>query len=284
MALNNFIPTVWSARLLANLHKALVYGQAGVVNRDFEGEIANVGDSVRINAIGPVSVGSYTKNTDMSAPETLTDAQTSLLIDQSKYFNFQVDDVDRVQQKPKVMDEAMREAAYALADTLDGTIAGLHGDAASGNLVGSTGVPKTISLATDAYEYLVDLGVALDQSNVPSQQRWVAVPPWFHGLLLKDDRFVGVGSLRSDQILANGQIGEAAGFRVLKSNNVKYSGSDFKVMAGYPGAITLAEQISKVEAYRPQLRFADAVKGLHLYGVKVVRPSGLAVLTITRPS
>ena len=75
----------------------------------------------------------------------------------------------------------------------------------------------------------------------------------------------------------------AAGNGLLKSNNVKYSGSDFKVMAGYPGAITLAEQISKVEAYRPQLRFADAVKGLHLYGVKVVRPSGLAVLTITRP-
>ena len=83
MALNNFIPTVWSARLLANLHKALVYGQTGVVNRDFEGDIANVGDSVRINAIGPVSVGSYTRNTDMSAPETLTDAQTSLLIDRA---------------------------------------------------------------------------------------------------------------------------------------------------------------------------------------------------------
>lgn len=284
MALNNFIPTVWSARLLANLHKALVYGQTGVVNRDYEGEIQDVGDSVRINAIGPVAVGNYTKNTNMGGPETLNDAQTSLLIDQSKYFNFQVDDVDRVQQKPKVMDEAMREAAYALADVLDGAIAGLHGDASADNLVGSTGTPKTISLATDAYEYLVDLGVALDQSNVPSQSRWVVVPPWFHGLLLKDDRFVGVGSLRSDQVLANGQIGEAAGFRVLKSNNVKYSTADFKIMAGYPGAITLAEQIRKVEAYRPELRFADAVKGLHLYGVKVVRPSGLAVLTITRPS
>lgn len=284
MALDNFIPIVWSARLLANLHKNLVYGQAGVVNRDYEGEISDVGDSVRINAIGPVTVGTYTKNTDMGAAETLTDAQTSLLVDQAKYFNFQIDDIDRAQQKPKVMDGAMREAAYALADTLDQYIAALYSDASASNLYGTTSVPKTIAAATDAYEYLVELGVLLDQSNVPSQGRWCVVPPWYHGLLLKDDRFVGTGSAQAQSALANGMIGEAAGFSILKSNNVKYTGAaDYKIMAGTSAAITLAEQISKVEAYRPQLRFADAVKGLHLYGAKVVRPAALAVLTCTKP-
>lgn len=284
MALDNFIPNVWSARLLANLHKNLVFGQAGVVNRDYEGEINDVGDSVRINAIGPVTVGSYTKNTDMSAAETLTDAQTSLLVDQAKYFNFQIDDVDRAQQKPKVMDAAMREAAYALADTLDQYIAALYSDASASNLYGTTSVPKTITAATDAYEYLVELSVLLDQSNVPSQGRWCVVPPWYHGKLLKDDRFVGTGSAQAQAALANGMIGEAAGFTILKSNNVKYvSTADYKIMAGSAAAITLAEQISKVEAYRPQLRFADAVKGLHLYGAKVVRPEALAVLTCTKP-
>lgn len=282
MALDNFIPAVWSARLLANLHKSLVYGQTGVVNREYEGEINAFGDSVRINAIGPVTVGTYTKNTDISAPETLSDAQTTLLIDQSKYFNFQIDDVDRAQQNPKVMDEAMREAAYALGDTADQTIAALNSEA--GNLLGSTGTPKTISASTDAYEYLVDLGTLLDESNVPSQGRWAVVPAWYHGLLLKDDRFVGVATQSAEQALRNGMIGEAAGFTILKSNNAPVSGSDYKVMAGYPGAIAYADQIRNVEGYRPQLRFADAVKGLHLYGVKVVRPSGLAVLTITRPA
>lgn len=284
MALDNFIPAVWSARLLANLYKSLVYGQVGVVNREYEGEISDVGDSVRINAIGPVAIGTYTKNTNISAPETLTDAQTALIIDQSRYFNFQVDDVDRVQQKPKVMNDAMREAAYALGDAADQVIAGLHSEASTSNLLGSTVSPKTISAATDAYEYLVDLGVLLDQSNVPSQGRWAVVPPWYHGLLLKDDRFVGVATASAEQALRNGQIGEAAGFAVMKSNNVPVSSTDYKVMAGYVGAISFAEQISKVEAYRPELRFADAVKGLHLYGAKVVRPAGLAVLTITRPS
>jgi N4-gp56 family major capsid protein len=283
MSLDNFIPTVWSARLLENLHKALVFAQAGIVNRDYEGEIKDVGDTVKINAIGPVTVGNYTKNTNIGDPETLTDAQSSLLIDQSKYFNFQVDDIDKAQQKPKVMDGAMREASYALADTLDGYVAGLHTDAATANLLGTTAVPKTIAAAADVYDYLVDLGVLLDQSNIPSGGRWCIVPPWLHGYLLKDDRFVKSGTPSGDQVLRNGEVGEAAGFRILKSNNVKYTGADYKVMAGSSLAITVAEQINKVEAYRPEKRFADAVKGLHLYGAKVVRPSGLAVLTITKP-
>ena len=120
MAIENFIPTLWSARILQNLHKSLVFGQAGVINRDYEGEIRNVGDSVKINAIGSITVGSYTKNSDINDPEDITGAGTTLLIDQANYFNFPVDDIDRVQARPDVMSEAMREAGYARKDELDG--------------------------------------------------------------------------------------------------------------------------------------------------------------------
>lgn len=288
MALTNFIPEIWSARLLQNLHKALVYGQPGIVNREYEGEIRDAGDTVRINAIGPVTVGTYTRNSDLGAPETLTDAQAVLTIDQANTFHFQVDDLDKVQQKPQVMDEAMREAAYALANTLDTYIAGLYTQAASANLIGTTASPKTDVLSggtNKSYDYLVDLSVLLDVANVPAQGRWVVVPPWFHGVLLKDSRFVSTGSAQAESRLANAVIGSAAGFTVIKSNNVpNTSATKYRIIAGHNMAWTMAMQLAKIEAYRPQLRFADAIKGLQLYGAKVVRPQALAVLCANVPS
>jgi N4-gp56 family major capsid protein len=289
MAINNFIPTVWSARLLQNLQKTLVYGQAAVINRDYEGEIRAYGDTVKINNIGRISVGDYTKNQDMNDPETLTDETRTLVIDQAKYFNFQVDDVDRIQQHPKLMDEAMREAAYALRNAADQFIASHYVDAEQ--TIGSDTSPVEPT-KTDAYEYLVDLSVKLDEADVPEQGRFVIVPPWFEGLMLKDDRFVKAGNLPSEDRLVNGVIGRAAGFLVLKSNNVPKVNADagqgvqenYKIIAGHPMAWSFAEQVNQVEAYRPEKRFADAVKGLHLYGAKVVRGEALAVLSAKRPA
>lgn len=282
MALNNFIPEVWAARLEVNLRKAQVFAQPGIVNRNYEGDIRNAGDVVRINSIGAVTISDYTKNSNLSAPQTLTDAQTTLIIDQAKSFNFQIDDVDAAQQTPKVMDEAMREAAYALSDTADQLIAGRYVDVPSDNSYGTEASPKTGFVASNVYEYLVELAVILDQNNVPRMDRWVIVPPFVHGYLLKDDRFVGAGAPQGT--LLNGQVGQAAGFTVLVSNNVQYTTSTtcYKVLAGTPMAITFAEQVRKVEGYRPELRFADAVKGLHLYGAKVVRPEALAMLVINK--
>lgn len=274
MAINNFIPTVWAGSILRNLNKALVYGQIGVVNRDYEGEIRDKGDSVKINSLGPVTVFDYVKNTNMGDPETLTDAQQTLSITQSKAFNFQVDDVDKAQQTPKVMNAASENAAYALADVTDQYIANLYTGVAAGNTIGTDGAPVTPTAAT-AYELLVDLAVKLTTANVPRQNRWVVVPPWYEGYMLKDNRFV-----KYDEPLLNGAIARAAGFDILVSNNVPNTGGvKYKIIGGYPGAISLADQINKTEAYSPEKRFADAVKGLHLFGGKLVRPTGIAVLT-----
>lgn len=283
MTLNNFIPQIWSARLLQNLNEAHVF--ANLVNRDYEGDIKGVGDTVKINAIGRVTVGPYTKNTNVAAAETLTDAQTTLVIDKANYFNFQIDDIDKVQQKPKVMDEAMREAAYGLSRAVDTELAKIHTSTPNGNKVGGDGqtakLGGVLTAGSALYDYLVDLKVILDENNCPDDgRRWVVVPAWAHGYLLKDSRFVNATEM-GNQIRMNGLIGKAAGLNVYLSNNVTDDGQSaktYRIIASHPAAVSYAEQISGVEAYRPELRFADAVKGLHVWGYKVVRPALVATL------
>jgi hypothetical protein len=284
--IDNFIPTIWSAQLLVSLKTALVYAQPSVINTDYEGEISVYGDTVKINGIGDVTVGDYVKNTNMADAEALTDNSRSLVINQSKYFNFQIDDIDTAQQNPKVMATAMTNASYALAKLADQFVASMYTDVAVGNLLGTTGAPIVFTAVTDAYESLVDLGILLDENDVPTMGRFVVVPSWFHGLLLKDDRFIEAGDPSSEATRINGLVGDAGGFMILKSNQVPYTTSttEFRIIAGYNGAWNYAEQINDVEAYRPEKRFADAVKGLHLYGGKVTRPNALAVLTVNRPS
>ncbi len=282
MSLNNFIPEVWAARLLHNLHKTQVYGQPAVMNHDYEGDIRGCGDTVRIHAIGPITVSEYAQNADIAGPQTLADAETTLVINRARYINFQIDDVDRAQQTPKVMDAAMREAAYALADEADAYLAGLHAQIDTGNYIGSEASPQ-VPTADTLYEMLVDLSVKLDEANAPRSDRFCVMPPWCYGLLLKDDRFVKAGTAASDRVLRNGEVGQAAGMTIYVSNNVaNTSGAKYKIIAGVPQAWTFAQQIREVEAYRHPFRFADAVKALHLYGAKVTRPSALACLVASK--
>ena len=278
-----FIPTVWAARLLTALERSLVYGQANVCNRLFEGEIRAAGNTVKIASVSDVTVNDYVKDTDIDAPETLTDETQTMSIDQQKYFNFYVDSIDRAQQNVNVLDEAMRRSAWKLRNLADGYLASLMAAAVpAGNMIGDNTTPEVPTKA-DAYEFLVDLGVKLDEADTPIDGRFCIVPAWFHGLLLKDDRFIKAGTLRSDRALANGAVGEAAGFSILKSNNVPNSGgAKYKILAGHASATSYAEQILDLHTYKPEKRFGDAVKGLHVYGAKVVRPAALACPTANK--
>jgi hypothetical protein len=282
MTINNFIPAIWAARLLENLNNAHVF--ADLCNRDYEGEIKAVGDTVKINSIGHVTIGDYTKNTNLGDPETLTDAQSTLLINLAKDFNFQVDDVDKAQGKPGVMNAAMDDAAWGLSDAIDKIIAAFHTLTPAANKIGAdAGSAKfgtVLTVGSSMYDYLVDMGVLLDQNNTPKKGRWVVLPPWAHGVLQKDSRFVAATQSGTD-ILQNGVVGRAAGFDIRVSNNVTNDAQTvptYRIMAGYPGTISYAEQLSEVIAYRPEKRFADAVKGLLLAGAKVVRPANLVTL------
>ena len=284
MALTTFIPELWNARLLNALDKAHVF--AGLVNREYEGDIKKQGDTVHINTIGEVTIGTYTKDTDFtSGPQALTATDSTLVINQAKYFNFAVDDIDTAQAAGDIMDKAMQRAAYGLADAADKYLADQLAAAittANGNQVGTTAVALT---KENVYENIVKMKTILDKANVPTTGRWLVVPPEMVALILQDDRFVKTGGTMAEDTLANGWVARAVGFDIYESNNCNSttasSTTTYTVTAGDEGACTYAEQISDTEAYRPEKRFADAVKGLHLYGAKVVDPKRLAGLKCT---
>lgn len=287
MALDNFIPEIWHSQLLENLKNSLVFGSPIVANRNYTGDISQYGDTVHINSIGAVSVSNYTKNTNHSAPETLSDSQMTLVIDQGKMFNFQIDDIDQAQQNPQLMNAAMGEAAFALANTADGFISGLvdagvpGASAGNGNWLADV-TANSSSTWSALYEAFVDLGVKLDENNCPTEGRYAVVRPALLGILLKDDRFVSFGTDPNRSTISTRAVGSINQFTVLVSNTVPNdSGGKPQILAGHNWATTYAEQIAKLEAYRPELRFADAMKGLHVYGGKVVRPELLAKVAVT---
>jgi N4-gp56 family major capsid protein len=304
MSILAFNPTIWSKGFLFNLNKAHVH--ADVLNRDYEGEIKAAGDTVKISSIGRVTVQDYTRNsglggTDASPtitairrPEILQSSSLFLTVDQAKYFNFAIDDVDKFQQQPKLMDKAMKEAAFAMADTVDVHVNSTlqTGVAGTTDGTGNRLVAKSLGVGAgddDAYETLVDLAVKLKEADVVGAY-WVIVPPWFVGLLQKDVRFTNYGTGPNRETLLNGNIGRAASFDIKESNNLSgatsgtlaVAGGVYTILAGVKEAATYAEQIDSIDAFRPQDGFNDAVKGLHIYGSKVTRPFALASVACTQ--
>jgi len=275
MAISTFVPQIWEARLLEHLDKALVYGN--LVNRDYEGDIRNQGDTVKINQIGNITVNNYTKGSNITY-ESVDGTPTTLTIDQAKYFAFKVEDIDQVQANVNLVDGAMARASYALRDVVDQHIAAHYTDVT--NTIGDDTTPESITSANKAYEALVDLRTALDEKNVQSTGRFVVVPPAFYAYMLKDSRFVAAGTSKTDSVLANGFIGQAAGFDIYQSNNVPNTeGTLYKVMAGTRQGISYAQQILSTEALRLEGTFSDAVRGQLVYGSVTVQPKALAVLT-----
>lgn len=280
MAFDNFIPEVWSARLLEHLDNVHVY--ASLMNRDYEGDIRAFGDTVHINQLGSIAIKDY-DGTDIDDPEELDGEQQNLVIDQAKYFNFQVKDIDSAQSNPKLIDSAMQRASYGINDVIDNYLAQLLVSGCLADNVLYSDTTAVTPTAANAYDYLVDLGTVLSENNVPMMGRWVVVPPWYHALLLKDERFVGNGTGYNQAILQGGLVGEAAGFQIHLSNNVpNTSGAKYKILAGTNAAGSFAEQLVELEAYRLEKNFSDAVKGLHVFGAKVVQPGALAVMTVDK--
>lgn len=278
MAINNFIPTVWSETLYKELDKEYV----GVknCNRDFEGDIRAKGDTVKICGVGNVTVFDYTKNTDMSAPETLSDNTRSLTINQAKAFNFQIDDIDRAQQSPKIMSEAMRKAASALSDAADSYVYSLYTGISEANTITKTGFEYT-----DVLDTLIEARKKLLSNNVSNgTETFLEVSPDIAALILKAKI---LQSDANENILECGYLGSFVGFKVFVSNNVATavnstdSKTYHKCIVRTKRAISFAEQLSEINAYRPEKRFADAVKGLHLYGAKIVYPKEILLLDIS---
>ena len=272
MTLTNFIPTVWSESLYSELDKK--YIAVRNCNRDFEGDIRAKGNTVKICGVGDIFVFDYTRNTDMSSPETLSDSVRTLTIDQAKGFNFQIDDVDAAQQTPKVMQEAMRKAASALANAADNYVFGLYESADENNVIVNDSATKDNIIDT-----IISARTKLFANNVyDADDIVIEVTPEVAELILKAKISL---STDNGEALEAGCIGSVCGTKIYVSNNVKKVDGHHKCLARTKRAIAFAQQLSEIDAYRPEKRFADAVKGLHLYGAKIVYPSELFVLDVT---
>lgn len=280
MALENFNPAIWSAKIFVRLQKVLVL--AGLVNTDYEGDIKDVGDQVRINEIGDVTISDYTKYSALTWQE-LESAQKILYVDQAKSFSFTVDDIDAAQNKPNVINTATQNAAYKAADTADQFLAGLYAGAGVTNSTNlGTAASGTSVSSGNVIEKVTYVGRYMDEANVPTEGRVAVVTPWFHQKLLLAE----VGGIGATAVPKNGEpmtyirgyVGEALGFTFFKSNNIQNTSTAYHQMFFNRSAISFASQIAKVKAVEREDYFDYGVKGLYVYGGKVVRPNALAVL------
>ena len=271
MSLQNFIPTVWAAGIQRELEARYVY--ASLVNRDYEGDISAYGDTVKINMVGDITVGDYVKNSTVITPEQLTSTQQELDIDQAKYFAFFIDDIDQAQTKPKVMQEAIRKSSRGLSSVADEFIRDLMVDGAA---LTHDGTALTVP---DIAEYMGSINQKLDEANNdPSAERFIVVPPWLRKLIVISYQ----GNTQSNEVMANGLVGRYYGLNVYMSTLTPKDAEDNDiVVAGTRSGTTMAEQIVNMEAYRPESSFADAVKGQHVYGAKVVEPDALLTSVVT---
>lgn len=272
MAISNFIPTIWSENLYTELDKK--YIAVANCNREFEGDIKNKGSVVKICGVGTINVSDYTKNTDMSEPQQLSDTVKELTIDQAKYFNFQIDDIDRAQSSPKLMSSAMKIAASALANEADKYIFNLHEQAGNTVNAGEATGENLIKFFIQAITVLRKNNVTDDNDIV------IEISPEVAGLLLN----AKINLTSDSDVFESGCIGKIAGCKIFVSNNISFKdwgdNDEFRCYVRTKRAIAFAEQLSEIEAYRPEKRFSDAVKGLHLYGAKVVYPEELVTLKI----
>ena len=265
MAISNFIPTIWSENLYTELDKQ--YIAVKHCNREYEGDIKGAGSAVKICGVGEISVSDYTKNSDLSAPEELSETARTLTIDQAKCFNFQIDDVDHAQSVPGLMNAAMKVAASALSNAADRYVYSLYNEAHTQLVNPDTKVENILDTLLLARKELYKNNVT-DASDIIFE-----VSPDIAELIIKAK--INTYSDNTD-VLENGCIGSIAGCKIFVSNNIHLREGDGSMnhmcLARTKRAIAFAEQLSEINAYRPEKRFADAVKGLHLYGAKVVYP------------
>ncbi|WP_431950481.1 P22 coat protein - protein 5 domain protein [Actinacidiphila sp. bgisy167] len=272
MALTNFIPAVYAAATLTALDTTLAYGSLGVINREYEGTVSEYGGSVVINTVADPTIEDYVPYTNMTGGNAASTQQT-MPVDQRKAWSLDIDDVDSAQARDDAdfIGKVSNRAAHLLAKSADAYIAAQMAAAVT------PGTEVTLTDPADAFDLLVDMRTALSEADVPVDGRWVVVTPKLHSMLLKDTRFVQ-GSSGADVTRSSGVVGQAAGFAVLESSQAPDgpgTGAGKLIIAGHALATTYADQISKVEALRHPDRFTDRLRGLHVYGAKVIRPTAL---------
>ena len=329
----NFSPVIYSKQVQLAFRKSAV--AEAITNSDYFGEIANMGDSVKIIKEPEISVQAYSRGTQITAQD-LDDEDFSLTIDKANYFAFKVDDIEEAHSHVNFQSLASDRAAYRLADQFDQDVLGylsgytqsalhaaadtvnttvngsvavstagtdellasmkLEADDFGGSAGSSIGIQPRAGGATsatvgsgnaNALQIVARMARKLDQQNVDTQGRWLVIDPVFKEILMDEDSRLfnadfGGSGLQNGLILNN-----LHGFRIYVSNNLPSIGtgpsttggtnsSNYGIMvAGHDSAVATAEQINKTETYRDPDSFADIVRGMHLYGRKILRPEAL---------
>lgn len=289
---NSFwVPEIFSKKVQVAFRKSSV--AEAITNTDYTGEISQFGDTVNIIKEPQIAVADYTRHKATATDQTdLTDEELTMQIDQAKYFQFVVDDLEKRFSHVNWQQVASDNAAYKLKDAMDSNVlTAISSGAAAANIYGSTAAPIDTGHdtgETDPLDVLARLARLLDDQNVPEENRWVVARPQFYeelaktnSKLLSVDYNAGQGSLRNGLVAS----GELRGFKMYKSNNVpnstgtgSYTGQTLRlVMAGHMSAVSTAQALSTVETVRSTTSFEDIVRGLLVWGRKVLRPEGLAM-------
>ena len=286
----NFIPEIWSGKLIENFYDATVL--SAISNTDYEGEIKNMGDTVNIRTTPELTIQTYVKGQTLSV-ENPDKAKLQLIIDKGEYFAAVEDDVDQVQSDVNMMDQWSKDASErmkikidtrVLTDMLTDVHASNKGQTAgriSGNIdLGVAGTPEALT-TSNVIGKIVDMGTVLDEANCPESDRFMVIPAKMGGLIkqsdLKDASITGDGSTP----LRNGRLGMIDRFTVYVSHNLYKSGTEFSVIAGHKMGFTFASQMTNMETIRSETTFGNIIRGLQVYGYKVVKPEALATLVCT---
>ena len=287
-----WVPQIYSKKVQIALRKAAT--AEAICNTDYMGEIKNFGDTVNIVQEPQITVSDYTRGLATSATD-LTDQELILVVDQAKYFQFALDDIEKRFSHINFQSVASDNAAYKLRDALDSNVFTYLGADAqvstTANRLGTTGTPIDIGFATGEIDPLNSMSTSaklLDIQNAPEEGRWfVGAPEWYDVLantsskLLSVDYNAGKGSLRNG-LVASGLV---RGFQMYKSNNLATNdlsgatpaGSATAPVAtwGQMSSTSCASQLKIVESLRSTTTFADIVRGLLVFGRKVLRPECL---------
>jgi hypothetical protein len=299
----SFIPALWSGKLAQKFYAATVFGE--IANTDWQGDITGMGDTVIINTIPSISINDYSIGQNLAyevpAPSTI-----SLTISRGKYFGVNVNNVLELQSKPKLMDVFTNDAAMQMKIAIDqDVLAGTFDEGDAANKGANAGVSSAAyDLGTDTtpvqltalniLEKITALSSVLDEQDVPETDRWLVITPVERQILMQSNlaqaQFMGDPS----SILRNGKIGMIDRFTVYVSNLVPRGAEDedweggadvgavkrHAVMAGHKSAITFASQIAKVESLQNPNDFGTLIRGLNVYGYKVIQPEALALMVV----
>jgi len=303
----NFQAEIYSQKVLKFFRRASVVED--ITNTDYAGEIENFGDTVRIMKEPTVSISAYTRGAVVT-PQDLADDEIQLTVDQAQAFAFKVDDIEERQSHVNFEALATSSGAFSLKRNYDKNVlqamidgAGIKG--ASGSVetdsnLGTSGTPHTMAgsdAGDEAVHIIALMARHLDQADVPEENRWFVAPPRFYETLYKAGAKIAEVQVTGDDQspMRNGLLTaqKVMGFSLYKSNALRQSADattttdmvslsgvatgENIVLAGHMSSTATANSIAKTEVIRDPDSFADVVRGLHVYGRKVIRPEGLVL-------